>query len=479
MRIVVFLLALLVAASVAALSGAAEGGNLDAAFGAGTGRVVVDLAGDDVARDVAVQSDGKIVVVGDYATGPTTSDIIVTRLNGDGSVDGSFAGGKAIQLDVSKEDRAYAVALQPDGKIVVAGVALGNFLVLRFLPDGDLDSGFGDGGGVLTDFGRTEDRAFGIAIQSDGKIVAAGRTSVTPGPRNFALARYNPGGDLDGSFGNGGLVRTDFGGDDRADDVAVGADGKIVVAGSQLSPSSAFAVARYNANGSLDPVFDGDGKVLKDFGVAGETAFGVAVQADGKAVVSGDVGGNFAVVRYGADGREDSSFDLDGSAVTDAGGNDQGHDLALQPNGKIVVAGPGGSGADFTFVRYRSDGSLDQSFGTGGIASADFGKQDVAWGVAVQGDGKLLAAGASISSGGDFALARVLRGFCRVPNLVSRTLTSARLALPAAGCMLGSVGRAFSKKVKKGRIVSERPRAGSQLDEDGAVSVVVSRGRKR
>ena len=479
MRLIVLGLAIVAVALPASIAGAAEGGNLDTAFGAGTGKTVVDFEGDDVARDLAVQPDGKIVVVGDYGTGPTTSDILVTRFNGDGSTDPTFAGGKALQIDLGKEDRAYAVALQSDGKIVVAGVGQGNFIVLRVLPNGNLDSGFGDGGVVATDFGRTEDRAFGLAIQSDGKIVAAGRTSVLPGPRDFALARYNPNGSLDASFGNGGTVRTDFGGDDRGEDVAIGPDGKIVVVGEQITPANANAVARYNANGGLDASFDADGKVITDFGPTRDFPYGVVVQPDGKVVVSGETGGNFGVVRYGTDGQQDSGFAAGGRAITDAGGDDQGRDLALQANGKIVVVGPGGAAADFTFVRYRTDGSLDRSFGSGGIARADFGNRDDANAVTVQSDGKILAGGASITTGGDFAFARVLRGFCRVPNLVGTTLAAARASLAAAGCTLGSVGKAFSKKAKKGRIVSQRPRTGSQADEDGAVSVVVSRGRKR
>jgi uncharacterized delta-60 repeat protein len=300
-------------------------------------------------------------------------------------------------------------------------------------PPGDLDPTFDGDGKVTTDFSLQDDQAEAVAIQADGKIVAAGRAEV-PGIADFGLARYNPDGSLDPTFGGDelgegdGRVTTDFadGSEDVAHAVAIQADGKIVAAGASSSQDTDFALARYNIDGSLDPTFDGDGKVTTDFAGDTDEAFGVAIQADGKIVAAGLAASppavDFALARYNIDGSLDPAFDGDGKLTTDfAGDIDEAlGGLAIQADGKIVAAGFARVGTepgtfaeehDFALARYNTDGSLDPTFSGDGKVTTDFaGSRDEAHGVAIQGDGKIVAAGFAVVSGDpddlDFALAR-------------------------------------------------------------------------
>jgi uncharacterized delta-60 repeat protein len=273
---------------------------------------------------------------------------------------------------------------------------------------GDLDPSFGTGGLVTTDFGGRGDFGLAVALQSDGKIVAAGNSSaVGVFSVNFALARYNANGTLDPTFGTGGTVLTSFGGPlSAAADVAVQPDGKIVAVG---IAGSDFGTARYNANGTLDSAFGVGGLVTTDFG-GSEQANGVALQPDGKIIVVGLLLGRIGVVRYNSDGSLDSTFGTGGKVMTDASPSfDGAFDVALSGT-KIVVGG--GTGAypgdsDFQLVRYNTDGSLDASFDGDGIATTNFGGSETIFGIAVTADGKITAAGATKgASAGDFAVAR-------------------------------------------------------------------------
>jgi uncharacterized delta-60 repeat protein len=280
---------------------------------------------------------------------------------------------------------------------------------------GDLDPTFGTGGLVTTDFGGRGDFGLAVALQSDGKIVAAGNSSaVGVFSVNFALARYNTDGSLDSTFGSGGTVLTSFGGNlSAAFDVAVQPDGKIVavgVAGSGAAGSD-FGIARYSANGTLDPTFGTGGLVTTDFGGGSDQANGVALQPDGKIVVVGPLQGKFGVARYNPDGSLDSTFGSGGKVITDASPSfDGAFDVAVW-SGKIVVGGGTGlfpSGAsDFQLVRYNGDGTLDSSFGGSGIVTTDFGASDNIFGIAVTADGRITATGGTKGvSPGDLAVAR-------------------------------------------------------------------------
>ncbi|MEE9294854.1 MAG: delta-60 repeat domain-containing protein, partial [Phycisphaerae bacterium] len=248
---------------------------------------------------------------------------------------------------------------------------------------GTLDPTFGDGGLVTTDFlGSSRDVGRDVvAIQADGKIVVVGQTS-DAGGSDFAVARYNADGSLDASFDGDGKLTTDFAGaGDIANSVAIQADGKIVVAGraSISGPDFDFAVARYNADGSLDTSFDGDGKLTTDFAGSTDLALSVAIQADGKIVVAGQAStfgtGSFAVARYNADGTLDAGFDGDGKLTTDfAGRGEVAKSVAIQADGKIVAAGETFTDTGFVFAlaRYNADGSLDASFDGDGKLTTDF-----------------------------------------------------------------------------------------------------------
>jgi uncharacterized delta-60 repeat protein len=397
----------------AALPGAAVAapGALDPSFGAG-GEVTTDFGRSDSAQAVAIQSDGKIVAAGGSFSFPS-GDFALVRYIADGSLDPSFDSDGKVTTDFGGFDTASAVVVQSDGRIVAAGRSFssssGDFALARYNADGSLDTTFGNGGKVTTDLGGF-DAAFGVALQADGKIVAAGQGGAGGG---FALARYNADGSLDPSFGSGGEVTTHFtGGVEVAIAVAIQLDGKIVVTGQTFSGGfQQFALARYNADGSLDTTFGSGGILMTDFGLGSGFGGALVIQPDGKVVAAGRAGTDFVLARYNGDGSPDASFGSGGMVTTDFGGAafDAAFGVALQPNGKIVAAGGTFSfpSADFALARYKADGSLDPSFGTGGKVTTDFGAFDVASAVALQADGKIIAAGQG-GAGSDFALARYL-----------------------------------------------------------------------
>jgi uncharacterized delta-60 repeat protein/uncharacterized repeat protein (TIGR01451 family) len=400
----------LVAGALPAAAVAAPG-TLDPSFGTG-GEVTTDFGGSDSAEAVAIQSDGKIVAVGGTFSFPS-GDFALARYNADGSLDPSFGSGGKVTTDFGGFDAASAAVIQPDGRIVAAGRSgSGDFALARYNTDGSLDTTFGNGGKLTTDFGGF-DAAFGVALQADGKIVAAGQGGPGGG---FALARYNTDGSLDPSFGSGGEVTTHFtSGFEVVIAVAIQLDGKIVVTGQTFAGGfQQFALARYNTDGSLDTSFASGGIVATNFGF--DSAFGgaLAIQPDGKIVAAGRAGTDFLLARYNGDGSLDATFGSGGIVTTDFGGTvfDAAFGVALQSNGKIVAAGGTfngfvGPSADFALARYNPDGSLDASFGSGGKVTTDFGGFDVARSVALQADGKIVAAGTG-GAGSDFALARYL-----------------------------------------------------------------------
>jgi uncharacterized delta-60 repeat protein len=281
------------------------------------------------------------------------SDVIVARYDQTGIVDSAFGTGGRVITNFGATEQALALALYADGKILVAGRTNngGNFdfALARYQSGGILDTSFGDSGLVTTDFGGGVDRAFALALQPDGKAVVVGDSDA-----NFALARYNLDGSLDTSFGSGGKVITTFGGADQASGVVLQADGKIVVAGqTDTGTSIDFALARYNPDGSLDATFGTGGRVTTNFtGSSDDVASAVAVQFDGKIVVGGDADGNFALARYNPDGNLDASFGSEGKVTTNLGSDDVIHALVLQPDGAIVVVGE--SNDQFALARYQA-----------------------------------------------------------------------------------------------------------------------------
>ena len=211
-----------------------------------------------------------------------------------GDFDSSFGVGGMVTTEIGSYARAaWAVVIQPDGKIVVGGSAEYHFALARYSVDGSLDTSFDGDGMLITQAGGLFEAVYDLAIQPDGRIVAAGTTSPAGGCCQFALARFNTGGSLDTSFDGDGKVTTPFVGLTEAFAVAVQPDGKIVAAGHAfLGAGGSFALARYNADGSLDTSFDGDGKVVTSFGVGNAEINAIAIQPDGRIVVSGIGGPN-------------------------------------------------------------------------------------------------------------------------------------------------------------------------------------------
>jgi uncharacterized delta-60 repeat protein len=391
-------------------------------FGVGDGAVATNFGSTDYAYAVATQLDGKILLAGSARVG-TNDDFAVARYNIDGSLDTSFGVGGKITTDFTGgSDWAHGVAVQADGKIVVTGRAHNgsnwDVAVARYNADGSLDATFGGGTGKMTvDFGSGNDVGNFLELQSDGKIVVSARARIGTND-DFAVLRFNTDGTLDTSFGGTGKVTTAIGsGHESGQRMTIQSDGKIVVSGyTSNGANNDIAVVRYNTDGSLDTSFGGTGKVTTAIGTGEDSAGGVAVQNDGKIVVGGysfnGANNDVAVVRYNADGTLDTSFGSGGVITTAIGtSNDQGASLRLQTDGKIVVGGLAtiSGSLDFAAVRYNADGTLDSSFGSGGITTvAASSGTDYAIEMSLQADGKILLAGRSHNgTNDDFAVVRL------------------------------------------------------------------------
>ena len=404
-------------------------GDLDITFGTG-GKVVTDFGGNEqsqeLARSVAVQSDGKIVVAG-YSSDSEHFDFLVARYTASGALDPSFGTGGKVFTDFGPVDDATSVVVQGDGKIVVAGLSYSEastFGLARYTTSGALDPSFGAGGKAVTPPNNGIE-ANSMAVQADGKIVVAGTKA-----SQFAVVRFTASGLPDPSFGSGGTVITAISSSAQAVSLAVQSDGKIVVAGYSILIGGAGAnyditLVRYTASGVLDGSFGTGGKVITPVGDSGDFGDSVVLQNDGKIVVAGYSGNGarieFALLRYMSNGALDPSFGAGGKVTTNFGNrNAQGHSVMLQGDGKIVVAGgvqaTGEDASDFALARYTASGVLDSSFGMAGKITTDFGgTEDIGLGVALQIDGKIVAAGLSRSAsvhGNDIALARYEGGDC-------------------------------------------------------------------
>jgi uncharacterized delta-60 repeat protein len=328
-----------------------------------------------------------------------------------GDLDTAFGIGGKVSTDFGARTGALDVAQQVDGKLVAAGRAAGGFGLARYHADGFLDSAFGEDGKVTGDFydSVTSGSARAVLLQEDGKIVAAGTFN-----NGIALARYDSSGSLDSEFGVDGLVTYDFGGAfGTASSAALQSDGKIVVAGWS---GGDVAVVRFTGDGSLDTTFGSGGLVLSDVApYNGEIASGIVIQPDGRIVVAGTTdwvttsNADVLLIRYNVDGSLDASFGTGGVVNLDVGVPGEALSLALQPDGKLVVAGRTFDD-DILVVRYASDGSIDEDFGLGGVVVTDLGSVDVAYDLALDVLGRIVVAGATQTSSGptsyDFAIVR-------------------------------------------------------------------------
>lgn len=360
---------------------------------------------------------------------------VVPVVNADGALDPSFGHGGLVvtQFGTFQPTIPMSVAVQPDGRAVASGWTNVNLeqtfmAAMRYLPSGELDPGFsGDGlavvpfsgmpPGFIDVFASAED----VLVQPDGRILLIGGLQVWAG-NFFALARLNPDGSPDAGFGNGGQVITKFpggGGPYQAGAWGVGGllqpDGRIVAVGiaSPYSSLPGIAAARYNPDGKLDQTFGSIGQVVLPLSQP-FTARDAALQPDGKVLIGGTYGsGDFGVVRLLPNGAPDTSFGNHGLATASFGGTERGDSVALLPDGRIVVAGDRYTTSqwvtDLAMVRFLADGTLDTSFGTGGLATTNAGPWEIPGQLLLLPNGKLLVAGTStgfLTDGEDFLLER-------------------------------------------------------------------------
>jgi uncharacterized delta-60 repeat protein len=390
------------------------------------GKLTTDFGGTESGEAVAVQSDGRIVVVG--ASG---SSFAIARYNADGSADTTFdTDGKATTA-IGSLAHATSVAIQNDGRIVVGGYAVVgssvDFALARYNTDGSLDTNFSGDGLATVDFAGRTDRAYSVAVQADGSVVAAGLATTGPATTNedFGLIRLDSGGNLDAGF-SGGKVTTNFGGADSV--YALVLDGtKLVAAGGSAGN---FAVARYTSSGALDTSFNGTGRVTTTFAAGAAQAGGIAIDGSGNYVVAGGAGNDFGVARYSSAGALDAGFGTLGKTTTDfAGDFDQAKAVTVQANGGIVLAGSAtvGGNASFAVARYESDGSLDTNgfgAGTGKVTTNFSAGDDSGNGMTTQAaDGKIIVAGTRGSTD-DFAVARYEINNAPVLSTTSTSLPS-------------------------------------------------------
>jgi uncharacterized delta-60 repeat protein/uncharacterized repeat protein (TIGR01451 family) len=317
-----------------------------------------------------------------------------------GTLDPSFGNMGMVSTNAGSGGGGLSVLVQPDGKIVMGGIANYNFGIFRYNTNGTLDNSFGTGGKVYIDFGAS-DYCQSVLFQPDGKIVAVG--SFTDDYSTFskiALARMNTDGNLDNTFGTAGKVITTVGTFDFILSAALDDAGKIVVGGAHYNGTgSDFLLARYLSDGSIDSTFGTNGIVITSFGT---DAYGlsVALQPDGKIIAAGAAGtygyADFAMARYLSDGTPDAGFGTAGLLTVDMGQNDSISDIELQPDGKIVVAGNSSQmngTLDIVLARFNADGSLDAAFGNSGKVVSDFGDHDWCFALALQQNEKILAGG--------------------------------------------------------------------------------------
>ncbi|MFT3953748.1 MAG: delta-60 repeat domain-containing protein [Piscinibacter sp.] len=407
-------------------------GAIDTSFQGGA-QFVSPGEGEDYAAALAVQPDGKVLSVGWTSTAAGGTDLALVRHGRDGVLDAGFgSGGKVVTGFAASggADQAYAVALQRDGKILVGGSTATSgtdldFLLVRYHADGRLDTSFGQGGKVVTSFGTSTDRINAILVQDDGKIVVGGESdqgSTTTGI-DFALARYNTDGSLDAGFGNAGKVLTPVRSQSARDSIyamtwqQVGNQKRIVAVGGEGD----FAAVRYLADGQLDGGFGSGGKVGALFGSTIGAARAVLATPQGQLVLAGSSMNDVALARLNADGTLDAGFGTGGRVITALAADnwDAATALVRQADGKLIVGGwvyeGAGSAGNFALLRYSGDGAADATFGSAGRVVTPVAapmQRDAGRALALQADDRIstvrvLQAGEASKDGGyQFALLR-------------------------------------------------------------------------
>lgn len=340
-------------------------GTLDATFGIG-GKVIAANEGRDRFNSLALQPDGKILMGGSFYWG-----MALYRFEPDGRPDSTFGVGGFAEKRFTGVTYCYDIVLQPDGKVVAAGQtwpgSANQFVAVRFEVDGDIDSTFGTNGVAIAPY-FSYSNCYAASLQPDGKILMAG----TMGDY-MAAARLLPNGDLDSTFGDDGIALGWTSGIARCYGIGLQQDGKVVLCGSNHYFNGDYAVMRFTAGGDLDSTFGQGGLVVSDLFFLQSGAQDLQIQPDGKLVVVGSSVGGMTVVRYEVDGRIDSTFGTNGIAWTTFGSqNNVGKTVLLQPDGRIVVGGYTEQAQDFDFMvaRFHNDGTLDvPEAGHGGLLS--------------------------------------------------------------------------------------------------------------
>ncbi|NVB85604.1 MAG: hypothetical protein HOV81_44985 [Kofleriaceae bacterium] len=397
-------------------------GSVDTSFG----NVILPVGiSDDYAYATAIQADGKVLLAGRVAE--AGGKFAIVRLTRDGELDSTFGGTGKVTTYVGFGGTIHGLAIQPDGKIVAVGSATRTgggyvFIVVRYMPDGSVDSTFGANGTASAMFGLDTDTAYAVVLQPDGKIVVGGdsnRGSSSTGV-DFALARFNPDGSLDSTFGNRGLVVTALGAGDSRDSIyglalqTIEGETRIVAVGGEGD----FGIARYHANGTLDTTFNGTGKLRNPYGSNIGAARAVAVTPQNELVIAGQIGHQFAVAKLSQAGQVDPTFGMRRTQVTPSSWN-EGQAIALDGD-KILVAGWAyefnSSSGNFAIVRYNANGELDPTFAGGKVITpvAAGTKPDQATSMALQIDERVptvraVVGGFASTSNSDFAVARYWR----------------------------------------------------------------------
>ena len=403
---------------------------------------------------MTLQPDGKILIAGTTITN-NHRNIALIRYNPNGTLDTTFGTEGTTTTNLGDWDTAHATTLQPDGKILIAGTTITNnhrnIALIRYNPNGTLDTTFGTEGTTTTNLGDW-DTAHATTLQPDGKILIAG-TTITNNHRNIALIRYNPNGTLDTTFGTEGTTTTNLGDWDTAHATTLQPDGKILIAGTRnvyfqqpkthevsVFPDQIdFLVTRYNYDGTLDTTFGTEGTTITDLG-GWDRANTIALQSDGKILIAGTTitnnHRNIALTRYNPNGTLDTTFGTEGTTTTNLGDWDTAHTMVLQSDGKILIAGTtiANNHRNIALTRYNPNGTLDTTFGMEGTTSTDLGSRDFGQAVALQSPTHIIVVG---TSNDDFALIRYGRWIGTFSDDDDSIHESAIETLTARGIVVG------------------------------------------
>ena len=427
----------------------AQFGTLDTSFDS-DGIVITPFIGFNASvQSLLIQPDKKILA-GGTVSNSGLNQFGLARYNSDGSLDESFGNLGKVISNYPELMIFSSIALQSDGKIVVAGnlfnssFTVSHFVLLRYDTNGLLDTSFGIDGRVITNLSDKLDKITSVLIQNDGKILALGTTSDNSNYSDFSIVRYNSDGTLDSSFGNNGITITSIRTWDFDYALALQDDNKIVVSGSTsnefnpvFGPDYDFLVLKYDKYGVLDSTFGNGGSVIIGTTEANEKALSVNILSDGKIVIGGEhhiMKYSFMISQLLPNGNLDASFGNNGTVIKELTSQFI-ESVAMQIDGKFLITEYNGTGgccsADIKLIRFLDDGNFDTSFGINGIVTTNFlNENNQANSIAIQEDGKIIIGGISGNQiHYDFGLAR-FNSELALSNPINSIETNAFLAYP-------------------------------------------------